>query len=381
MNRPPTPGSPLAKPEPEETIQSIPEGSRASQLGPRRPEGLSPGSQNTITSTGTDRSIRPYISKIGVLPSSLPSYHKAFMEARKAGKGTKISPPQIDEHSGPHVQSTAEQAETARRLKPHSRSQLKLEEAKKPAGMTPVPAKKSRPTKWQFGIRSRNQPLEAIGCIYRALQKLGAEWVVDEDYRPKDRDGRERYVKGTVKNSISTNHCRDQNGSFVSNDGDDGGSLHHANSMGDGERSSSDMGYGSRDSMPNYKLPADPWVLRVRWRKDGMYPPGTVPPGSTHSSTVDLRRHSIASFSSTGGSLSSTEGLTSTHAASEPTDAVVMHLDIQLYEMEPGVYLVDFKCAGYETAEGTLLEEKDVTSPFPFLDLASKLIIQLAEAD
>jgi len=28
-----------------------------------------------------------------------------------------------------------------------------------------------------------------------------------------------------------------------------------------------------------------------------------------------------------------------------------------------------------------LLEEKDVTSPFPFLDLASKLIIQLAEAD
>jgi carbon catabolite-derepressing protein kinase len=151
--------------------------------------------------------------------------------------------------------------------------------------------------------------------------------------------------------------------------------------MDDREGSSSDMGYGSRDSMPNYKLPADPWVLRVRWRKDGMYPPGTVPPGSTHSSTVDLRRHSIASFSSAGGSLPSTEALTSTHAASEPTDAVVMHLDIQLYEMEPGVYLVDFKCAGYETAEGTLLEEKDVTSPFPFLDLASKLIIQLAEAD
>jgi len=49
--------------------------------------------------------------------------------------------------------------------------------------------------------------------------------------------------------------------------------------------------------------------------------------------------------------------------------------------MEPGVYLVDFKCAGYETAGGKLLEEKDVTSPFPFLDLASKLIIQLAEAD
>lgn len=58
-----------------------------------------------------------------------------------------------------------------------------------------------------------------------------------------------------------------------------------------------------------------------------------------------------------------------------------MHLDIQLYEMESGVYLVDFKCAGYETADGLLVEEKDVTSAFPFLDLASMLIIQLAEAD
>lgn len=45
------------------------------------------------------------------------------------------------------------------------------------------------------------------------------------------------------------------------------------------------------------------------------------------------------------------------------------------------MYLVDFKCAGYETPEGVMLEEKDVTSPFPFLDLASTLIIQLAEAD
>lgn len=68
-------------------------------------------------------------------------------------------------------------------------------------------------------------------------------------------------------------------------------------------------------------------------------------------------------------------------ATGEPRDAVTMYLDIQLYEMEPGVYLVDFKCAGYETEKGSMLEEKDVTSPFPFLDLASKLIIQLAEAD
>lgn len=86
----------------------------------------------------------------------------------------------------------------------------------------------------------------------------------------------------------------------------------------------------------------------------------------------------MASLSSTVGSNPSNA---STPAPRDPMEGVTMYLDIQLYEMEPGVYLVDFKCAGYETPEGVMLEEKDVTSPFPFLDLASTLIIQLAEAD
>lgn len=60
---------------------------------------------------------------------------------------------------------------------------------------------------------------------------------------------------------------------------------------------------------------------------------------------------------------------------------VALHLDIQIYEMEQGVYLADFKCSGYETPQGRLLEEKEVTSPFPFLDMAARLIMQLAEAD
>lgn len=142
-----------------------------------------------------------------------------------------------------------------------------------------------------------------------------------------------------------------------------------------GDKPSSNMQFRSVNSNSHYNLPADPWVIRVRWKKDGMYPPGTIPPGSTHSSMIDLRRQSVASLSSSAG------GSLPTHLNSDPEDSVIMHLDIQLYEMESGVYLVDFKCAGYETAAGKLLEEKDVTSPFPFLDLASKLIIQLAEAD
>jgi carbon catabolite-derepressing protein kinase len=145
----------------------------------------------------------------------------------------------------------------------------------------------------------------------------------------------------------------------------------------------SSLRFQNMNANEHYKLPADPWVLRVRWKKGGMYPPGMIPPSSSHSSTIDLRRQSIASLSSSaGGSVPSQEIESPPKSARpEPVQSVIMLLDIQLYEMEPGVYLVDFKCGGYETPEGMLLEEKDVTSPFPFLDLASKLIIQLAEAD
>lgn len=149
---------------------------------------------DSISTMGSERQVRPFISKIGILPSSMPQYHNDYMAARKAGKEPTVPLPPLDqEDSQPHKQTIAEQVENVRRLKPHSRSQQKLEEGnRKPAGMTPVPVKKSKPTKWQFGIRSRNQPLEAIGCIYRALNKLGAEWELDENWRPNaDRDGEE----------------------------------------------------------------------------------------------------------------------------------------------------------------------------------------------
>lgn len=59
---------------------------------------------------------------------------------------------------------------------------------------------------------------------------------------------------------------------------------------------------------------------------------------------------------------------------------VAMRMDIQIYEMERGAYLVDFKCDGYETSDGRLLEDKEVASPFPFLDMAARLIMQLADS-
>ncbi|KAH7400033.1 BcSNF1, Snf1-like protein kinase [Cadophora sp. MPI-SDFR-AT-0126] len=351
---------------PASPIVKDPQGSPA--VLPVRPsplmDAMSPRSSSSI---GTDRSVRPYVSKIGILPSSLPAYHRDYMEARRTGRNVgNVLSTAHSEVEEPHAQTDAEKAETARRLNPHSRSQLKLDEAsKRPAGMTPVPQKKNKPTKWQFGIRSRNQPLEAIGCIYRALQKLGAEWVVDDEWAPRRESGEDD---------------RTNDNSFVSNGS--GASLHHSESMSQGEDSTANLRFSSVDPNATYKLPADPWVIRVRWKKDGMYPPGIIPPGSTHSSSIDLRRQSIASLSSAGGSLPSQDHSSPPKFSNvEPVDNVVMHLDIQLYEMEAGVYLVDFKCAGYENAELQLLEEKDITSPFPFLDLASKLIIQLAEAD
>lgn len=168
-------------------IMKGPSSAPPSQL-PMRPspllEAVSPRSSSSI---GTDRSVRPYVSKIGILPSSLPAYHRDYMEAKRSGRNLDSTLSTAhSETTEPHPQTEAEKAETARRLNPHSRSQIKLDEAnKRPVGMTPVPQKKSKPTKWQFGIRSRNQPLEAIGCIYRALQKLGAEWAIEEDEEPQ----------------------------------------------------------------------------------------------------------------------------------------------------------------------------------------------------
>jgi len=71
----------------------------------------------------------------------------------------------------------------------------------------------------------------------------------------------------------------------------------------------------------------------------------------------------------------------SSFSRSPPPEFVALHADIQIYEMDHHTHIVDLKCSGYETIEGTLLEEKDVSSPFPFLDMISRLIISLAEVE
>lgn len=163
---------------------------------------------------------RPHVSKVGILPTSIPTYHKDYIERAKSGQDdSATATTSINDEPQPS-RTDAEKEEAARRLKPHSRSQRSLEEgSKRPQGMTPVKeVKKSKPVRWQFGIRSRNAPWEALLCIHKALHKLGATYVPDEDYS---------------RSSKNENH--------------------------------------ESDPTKKYKLPADPWHIRVRWESGGTF--------------------------------------------------------------------------------------------------------------
>jgi len=68
---------------------------------------LSPAS----VSTNSAPAVRPYISKIGVLPTSLPHMHRAYMEARNNGNADEFLQPAVNSDiSDSQPQSTAEQA-------------------------------------------------------------------------------------------------------------------------------------------------------------------------------------------------------------------------------------------------------------------------------
>ncbi|KAL9089134.1 MAG: hypothetical protein Q9159_002694 [Coniocarpon cinnabarinum] len=505
-----------------------------------------PGQPNERSRQGSghaapiDQSRSP-INTIGVLPSSLPDYHQAYMKGQPK-PATGESPQEYAPTSASASSSTAQhdkqspeaQAATARRLKPHSRSQANLERMNKPEAMTPLsnsaPTKKPRQTKWQFGIRSRNPPPEAMLAIYKALKAMGAEWQVPRIRRPHGRERRERTEEQDSDDSISGSEADDRSDppsdddrGYPSDEAPDSDAYHHQKhdssstassgaSLSRGRRSSRrDRTRYSAHNDWGYDVPSDPWIIKARFRKDGMYPPGVRLPHSAHSSRADLsseaamkmselhpdsRRSSaqaspptpsvpVAPSSGTASSLenpsltgpapgpppshitshasnpasasssassrpqsrktslthllgsqagSTTSAVsTGTNAGIDADESAFVYMTIQLYTIEKEFYLVDFKCAGYErlalkvsdsgsdvrrtesaddggegqhvrefdgqkehddgrekegdagkerekVGMGRAADEKDVSSPFPFLDVASRLIIQLAEA-
>ncbi|KAG6314808.1 hypothetical protein E4U22_008449, partial [Claviceps purpurea] len=245
------------------------------------------------------------------------------------------------------ARTEAEKEEAARRLKPHARVQRGTEDAgKRPQSLTPInPPRKLKPARWQFGIRSRNAPWEALLCIHKALHKLGAKYILDEEQAHAQAEAEAEAQAQAQDQEIETPQ------------GDE--------SLDDYDDQSQDPIPTSLEQSTKYKLPADPWHIKVRWE------------AST------LEQHVQASTDPGDRSLAGTpeSHLLSSMDPTRQTGFMALLMDIQIYEMEPGVFLVDFKCAGYETPDGRVLEEKEVTSPFPFLDMTARLIMQLAEAD
>lgn len=242
---------------------------------------------------------------IAVLPSSLPDYHKAYMRGHP-----KSPPPSLESSShdisGTSKQSPEQQAATARRLKPHSKSQANLEKLNKPEGMTPIqqPAKKPRATKWQFGIRSRNQPAEAMLAIYKALRAMGAEWEKPKPRRPgsadlgsdagssddssDDSDSDTKSPERESADRASLEQSNEQTGKGASHTRATNSTSSSASPRGRRHKKLEDLSRFSSENDWGYSVPADPWIINARFRKDGMHPIGIMPQSSTQSSRIDL---------------------------------------------------------------------------------------------
>jgi carbon catabolite-derepressing protein kinase len=436
----------LAQDQPAFMAQSPPTFHSSVPMSPparQTPSSLSGVEHPRHGSTGSSSLVeaRSPASTIAVLPSSLPDYHVAYMKGQ-ADKSSHAPDDGLPIEERPRTKE--EQEATARRLKPHSRSSTNLNKnSEKPEPLTAMPhAKRHRPQKWQFGIRSRNSPCEAMLALYRALQKMNAEWEVPKAKEP-----------GVGSGEGSPDRQREESPEYSDSDPEAGTDPEYAThseqeerrrrraeSNGNDERRGRER-YGRWNDY-GYAIPEDPWVINARFKKDGMFPPGVTHPSSTNSSRVDLseglKRRESAQSSATPSAANSAAASTENFAAvgpaysaagsmhggdwNAPRDSCWVYVTIQLYSIEKDFYLVDFKCAGYERlvrrfarevsgseeadvvavdqapegyddsdgavnedgeelmGAGRSAEEKEVSSPFPFLDVASRLIISLAEA-
>ncbi|KAL8707750.1 MAG: hypothetical protein Q9220_007270 [cf. Caloplaca sp. 1 TL-2023] len=424
---PPTPhlmASPLGEAS-EAHVESLSATKREQQ---HRTSALSRKSNGDDVSTGDD-----YVSKVGILPSSLPYYHNQIMVARKkrlaetASPGSKEGGEPINGEEAQHFSQLSletrhnelpaeEQARLAQSLKPHSRSTLQLHQitanaAERAGALNQATNKKKVSYRWQYGIRSRNAPLDAVHCIYKALRKQGAQWQVPPPKDAAERDGPFNVNVSGATHLASTDYNLSESPEKGRHDmppmddyddeagqGYDGSASSAEHTEKDTHKDLKDAHIDPKHFPPNY-MPSDPWVIKVRWLVDGMYPQGfagNATTSSAHSSRVDLpssddRRASIVgSMSSKAGSATSVN-ISTPSSASMPVslEGCYTSMDIQLYTMETDTYLVDFKCSGYEAAvrgeggklvgTGHRVADKDVTSPQPFLDLANNLVIQLAK--
>lgn len=161
-NRPPPPRD-LAPPK-----------QRESQLAP---------SQAPKQGDPEDYQLAPRVSHVRILPTSLPYVHDQLMEQREREQ-RRADERQARVDAGEYNQEAeqrdaSEQEATARHLKPHSRSIVDFDKLRlEPPESVAAPHQPKRSRKWQFGIRSRNQPYEAILYLYRAIEAQGGVWEI-----------------------------------------------------------------------------------------------------------------------------------------------------------------------------------------------------------
>ncbi|KAJ5153440.1 Sucrose non-fermenting protein kinase 1 [Penicillium canariense] len=320
----------------------------------------------------------PRLSHVRILPTSLPYVHDQLMEQRDREQKARLEERRREvagteeERSGSERRelSPEEQAATVRALKPHARSVVDLDKLKfEPPIGHPITQQPKRSRKWQFGIRSRNQPYEAMLYLYRAIAAQGGVW----DIQPVE---------------SGTNIGPDATPSL---------------------ETPKPLQSKYPDLPSDYYIPKDPWFIRARLLKEGVQAPGAST--SVFNSRSDLeelrRRFHISGISAPGEDRerdvkSSTPDNSVPSAPSSATQnnglpgishGVWVFVDIQLYQLEENNYMVDFKCDGYQNvirAHGDsewhpiskrfMNKEKEVTSPYPFLDVASDLVAQLAVA-
>lgn len=322
----PFPGTPRSLPRPP---------TREGEITP-----LTPG-RGSISSIGR-RSVsdvvpeeeQPRVSNIRVLNTSLPYIHKELLELRRKARdqgrdpdnalqdsnspvdGRSTSPPLPEQTIDPttrklHVRSKEEQEATSRALKPHSRSTMALNElhvnrlegrGAGPDGMTPVPQPTQRRhgRKWQFGIRSRNQPYEAMKCLYNALKAQKADWEILPALATED------------QNMPDANQSGDSQ-AFTSGP--------RPTERVDGERHSILQNKYSH-VRPDYYVPRDLWFIRARMLRKGMHVPGEEPSLSAKNSATNLRQEELKRrVESMGGYLGEdlSVGVPVNHASSNPT--------------------------------------------------------------
>ncbi|KAI7066711.1 hypothetical protein KC352_g43007, partial [Hortaea werneckii] len=211
-------------------------------------------------------------------------------------------------------------------------------------------------------------------AIYKALQKMGAQWEVPRmkeqgmgsgDGSPARKEESPEYSDSDPEPGTDPE--------YATHSDQERRRRKRAEREGGGERRRGRERYGRWNDW-GYSLPEDPWVIQARFKKSGMFPPGVAHPSSTHSSRVDLtaeqiRRRSSAmstgalsqAASSSGDSRSPVDNASTTgpapHSAAssqhggdwpDPNECVWVYVTIQLYSIEKDFYLVDFKCAGYE---------------------------------